>query len=766
MPELPRGTVTFLFTDIEGSTRLWQQFPREMAAAVARHDDLLGTTISEHGGTVFKTVGDAFCAAFATAPSAVNAAIVIQRALADEQWGEIGPIRVRIAIHVGDAEERDADYFGPAVNRVARLLSTGHGGQVLLSHTASELVRDNLPGVAQLRDLGEHRLKDLTRPERIFQLVTPDLPTEFPSLNTLTRRLHNLPRQPTPFLGREREVGEIAELLQRTEVQLVTLTGPGGTGKTRLSLQAAAEVVDAFADGVWFVELASLTDPVLVPNAIAGVLGVREGQQSLQQQLVEHLRDKQLLLVLDNFEQLLPIAAAGIGDLIAAAPGLTVVATSRVPLRLRAEREVPVPPLDLPRRKPPPTLAQLGQYEAVRLFITRAQAVRRDFAVTNANAPAVAEICHRLDGLPLAIELAAARVRMLPPHAMLSRLEQRLKVVTGGARDLPERQQTLRGAIAWSHELLTPDEQALFRRLSVFAGGFTLEAAEAVTTDDELDLELFEGLERLVEHSLVRQTEAEGEPRFLMLETIREYGLEQLEARGEADAAYGRHAAWFRDLATQLHAERTGPDPMAGIDRLDQEDDNLRTALTWALAHDQETALRLVATLGGFWLARGYITEGRGWCERVLALVPTEAMLNDRVRALNSAAMVGAIQGDIEAAERWGRDALDLAQRLGNRQELLNALQSLATVADWRGEQEHAIALMEEALGVARESGEVDLIGDALNGLGYAYFLAGNLEQARPLLHEAVGIIRRGGGRWPTGQCPPQPGRGTSRFRG
>lgn len=449
------------------------------------------------------------------------------------------------------------------------------------------LTWDRLPADVAILDMGDHQLKDLLEPEHIHQLVQRDLPADFRPLVTLTTRPHNLPRQPTPFLGREREVARISSLLQQETVQLVTLTGSGGTGKTRLALQVGAELVGDFPDGVWFVSLASLTDPALVPSAIAEVLGVREeGPESFAPLLAAHLRDKQLLLVLDNVEQLLPAAAPVVGELLLAAPGLKGLATSRGPLRLQAERELAVPPLGLPRRKPPPTMEQLSQYEAVRLFIERAQAINPAFAVTNENAPAVAEICHRLEGLPLAIELAAARIRLLSPPAMLSRLARRLAFLTGGARDVPARQQTLRATVAWSHDLLGPDEQALFRRLAVFAGGWTMEAAEAVAGSSGsggLTLDVLDGMERLAEHSLLRQVEdAAGEPRFLVLETIREFGLEQLEACGEAGEAHHRHAAVFLEMVARAESELNGGGGQgASLERLETEHDNVRAALEW-----------------------------------------------------------------------------------------------------------------------------------------------------------------------------------------
>src|ERR671911_12211 len=509
MAEPHTGPLTFLFTDVEGSTSLWERNSEAMSEALSRHDEILRAAIEAHDGRVFKTVGDAFHATFSTAPDALEAALEAQRALLCEEWPETGPLRVRMALHTGTAEERDADYFGPSLNRVARLLSAGHGGQILISLATEELVRDELPEETGLRDLGERRLKDLSRPERVFQITSSSLPSEFPPLKTLDSRRNNLPAQPTVLVGRERELDVVLALLRSpNNVRLLTLTGPGGTGKTRLGLQAAAELTDEFEDGVFFVALAAIADPTLVAPAIMRTLGLTESGNRPAEELLEgYLRDKQVLLVLDNFEQVLESAPL-LDALILAAPGLKVLATSRTPLRLYGEHEFPVPPLSLPDTASVPPLESLTRYEAVRLFVDRARAIRPDFSLTEENAPAVIEICMRLDGLPLAIELAAARIKLLPPQAMLSRLDNRLKLLTGGARNLPERQRTLRSAIAWSYEMLDAGEETLFARLAVFSGGSTLEGIEAVCdAQGDLPVDALEGVSSLLDKSLVRQEE-------------------------------------------------------------------------------------------------------------------------------------------------------------------------------------------------------------------------------------------------------------------
>ncbi len=475
MAELPGGTVTFLFTDIEGSTVRWERHPTAMRDALTRHDALLSGGITAHGGVVVteRGEGDSFFTLFARPSDALVAACALQRALAEEPWpAEVVPLRVRMALHTGEVESREgSDYRGAAVNRCARLRAVAHGGQLLLSAATYELVRDAVPDGVSLRDLGDHRLKDLTRSEHIFQAVIPGLPTDFPPLPTLDRQRHNLPVQPTVLIGREREVAMVQERLLEPATRLLTLTGPGGTGKTRLALQVAAEALDAWRDGVFFVNLAPISDPALVVPTIAQTLGVSEaGSQPLSVTLHAFLRDKQMLLVLDNCERVLD-AAPEVTNVLTACTGVRVLATSQATLGLRGERVYPVPPLTVPDMALLPSLETLTQYDAVRLFIARAQDVHPVFAVTNETAPAVAEICVRLDGLPLALELAAARVRLLPPHALLARLSDRLTLLTGGARDLPARQRTLRATIDWSYNLLNAEEQALFARLSVFVGG-------------------------------------------------------------------------------------------------------------------------------------------------------------------------------------------------------------------------------------------------------------------------------------------------------
>jgi predicted ATPase/class 3 adenylate cyclase len=760
MSELPSGTVTFLFTDIEGSTRRWEGHPAEMAVALARHDSIMREAIEGNGGYIFKTIGDAFCAAFSIPHDALEAAIHAQNLLFAEDWGEAtGSVRVRMALHTGVAEERARDYFGQPVNRVARLLSAGHGGQTLLSNSTYDMVRDTLAQGVRVLDLGEHRLKDLTRPEHIFLAVAEGNGAQFPPLKTLDNRPNNLPRQTTAFIGREKEVGNVCVMLRRADVALITLTGPGGTGKTRLSMQVGAELLDEFPDGVWFVELAALTDHNLVISTIAQTLGVTEAAgRPLIENLKDYLREKQTLLIMDNFEQVVG-AAKQVGELLATCPALKMIATSRIPLRIRAEKEYAVPPLGLPPARaghaPPLRLELLTQYEAVRLFIERATDVKADFEVTNENAPAVAEICVRLDGLPLAIELAAARIRLFPPQALLGRLSSRLKMLTGGARDLTARQQTLRGAIDWSYDLLDDVEKQFFRRLSVFLGGRTLEAIEAVcNAEGDLQVDVLDGVESLVSKSQMRQEEGAGaEPRFVMLETIHEYAREKLEACGEGPPIRRRHAEYFMGMAVEADDGLRGPDQARWLAQLDDEHANMRAALGWARSAEAdsmqpsqlspvEIGLRLAGAIYRYWLIRGYLTEGRERLEELLAISGTEETSHSKAKALLRVGGLAWSQGDYAAARSVLEKSLAMYRELADKNGIALALLNLGNVALYEVDYPSARALYEESHAIYQELGDQYGIVNALHNAAIVAQYQHDNEAARLMLQKCLEISR------------------------
>ena len=747
MPDRPSGTVTFLFTDIEGSTRLWEHQADLMQAAFRRQEAILREVIAEHGGYAYKMIGDAFQAAFQTAPDALHAALAAQRALAATKWGPIGPLRVRMALHTGVVEERSDDYVGPMLNRVARLLSTGYGGQILLTATTRELVRDTLPPDVNLRDLGEHRLKDLVRPEHVFQVVAPGLQDSFPLLKSLDRQPTNLPLQSTPLIGREREVETVQALLLQSQARLVTLTGPGGTGKTRLGLQVAAALLDrpdAFQDGLFFVALAPITDPTLVASTIAQVVAVSEsGGRTVVESLKDYLRDKEILLLLDNFEQVVE-AAPLIGDLLSAAPELKVVVTSRAVLHLYGEQEFPVPPLAVPDPRHLPPLAQLTQFEAVRLFIERALLVKPDFVVTNQNAPAVAEICYRLDGLPLAIELAAARVKLLPPQAMLARLQNRLQLLTGGARNLPARQQTLRGAIAWSYDLLDEAEKKLFRRIGVFLGGCMLEAIEAVCNAEDDLPDVLDGVSSLADKSLLKHQEVGGEePRFWMLETIREYAVERLGESGEEQAIRRHHADFYLALAETGEPQILGSHYRVSLERLEAEHDNFRAVLQWSLEQGEaETALRLGGALHPFWGRRGYVLEGRKWLTDALASPRAAERTPARARALFGAASLAWPQGDLEATRTWSAESAAISRELGDKDCLSVALTVLGVCTYMQGDFEAAAPLLEDATAISRALDRKVNLALSLLALGQMAMAACDYAGAHVRLEESLAYAR------------------------
>jgi predicted ATPase/class 3 adenylate cyclase/DNA-binding CsgD family transcriptional regulator len=737
---LPSGTITFLCTDIAGSTQLWERYPGAMRHSLARHDSILRQTIAAHSGVVFKSGGDGVFAAFTRAPDALAASVAIQHALQTETWDVIGPLRVRIVLHTGVAEERDGDYFGPPLNRAARLLAVGHGGQILISRATQELVCDTLPPEVVLRDLGTHGLKDLTRPEHLFQVVAPNLPADFPPLRTLDTRPHNLPAQLTPLIDRTNDVTAICDLLCRPDVRLLTLTGAPGIGKTRVGLKATLGVLEQFTDGVFLITLSAVSDPALVPMAIASALGVRDlDQRPMLERLTDALSSKQMLLVLDNFEHLLD-ATPMIVALVTASPDLKVLITSRAALRVSGEHEYAVPPLALPDPDHLPPLELVAQTPAVALFTTRARAVRPDFTLTAENVTSVAAICARLDGLPLAIELAAARSQLFTPQTMLKRLERRFAVLTSGPRDLPTRQQTLHRAITWSYDLLAPAQQLLFARLAVFVDGCTLQAAEAVCSSPaEHDLPVLEGLAALLGQSLLRREDgSSGEPRFRMLETVREYALDWLAARPDAELTYRQHATFYLGIAEAAEQQLRGAEQTSGIKWLRQEHANLLAAIGWAIARGEaEVALRLTGALGWFWDIHGQLSEGRDWLARALGLdgaVP----LAIRARALFSAGLLAADHNDPTAAQALFTEALALYRQVEDIAEAAYTLCGLGRVKRLLGDYTAAQAYLTEGLALAQQAGDVRTIAYARYNLGRVTYQLGDYAAARALFTDGL----------------------------
>jgi predicted ATPase/class 3 adenylate cyclase len=763
MHHLPTGTVTLFFSDIEGSTRLLQQLGNRYAEVLAEYRQLLRAACQQWNGHEVDAQGDSFFVAFVRAIDAVTAAVDVQRTLAAHSWPEGVIVRVRMGLHTGEPSVVSEGYVGIDVHYTARLMSAGYGGQVLLSQTTRDLVEHELPEGVSLRNLGEYRLRDIGYSSYIFQLVIADLPADFPPLRTLSTHSgypNNVPVMPTPLIGREQEIAAVQHLLTMQGVRLLTLTGPGGTGKTRLSVQVAAELSDQFPDGVFFVALAAISDADLVIPVLAKVLGIREGEsRPLLESLKEHLQQKQQLLLLDNFEQVAP-AALQIEELLLACPHIKVLITSRALLHLQTEHIFSVPPLGLPDITNLPKSEALEQYASIALFVERARAIQPTFQVSQANARAIAEICVRLDGLPLAIELAAARIRLLPPQALLARLSNSLQVLTGGAQTLPERQQTLRNTIQWSYDLLDMQEQLLFRRLSVFSGGWTLEAAEAVVHAGQQSnsdgLPILDGTASLLDKSLLLQVALdEEEPRFIMLETIREFGRECLEALGEIEDTQQAHAAYYLDLTEKAEAQLGGPQLVAWLDRLERDHDNLWAALHWFLKqgkatdgtrgsfveHAIEMALRMCTALERFWVVRGHRSEGRRFIEQALALSAGVAALV-RAKALITAARLAFSQSDYERGETLAREGLALFRELGDMRGIALSLDRLGMAAWRRGDFAAARSFMEEDLSLFRKLGDRERVAWSLFTFGLLDSKQGEYARAQTLFEESLAMHR------------------------
>ncbi len=721
-----------------------------MAPALRRHDELLRAAIGQAGGFVFKTVGDAFCAAFATPQAALGAVLAAQQALAAEAWPTRRPIRVRMSLHTGVCEERDNDYFGPVVNRTARLEAVAHGGQVLISGATAELLSESLPEGVTLRDLGLHRLKDLGRPERVFQLEAGFLQPSFPPLASLDNPElpNNLPGQLSAFVGREPEVIQVRSLV--TSSRLVTLTGAGGCGKTRLALQAAAELLDTARDGVWFVELAPLTEPEKIPEAVATVLGLADagGQQPLLESLTDALREQDTLILLDNCEHVIDYAAKFCGQLVRDCPRLRILATSREPLGIDGEHVYRVPSLSLPPSEAD-TVDDIAAADAVRLFVDRARVHDSGFVLDGSSAPLVASVCRRLDGIPLALELAAARLSSMSIQQVSERLDQRFRLLTGGSRNAMPRQQTLQAAVDWSFGLLTQPEREVLRRLSVFVGGFELEATEVICAADSVDaFDVLDLLGSLVSKSLVVADRTPESVRYRTLETIRQYAAQELLRSGGEDevmAARDRHAGYFLGLAGEAAPALAGRGQGRWLRRLDLEWENLRAAATHLAAQDRtDDVLQLAVWLQRFAISRGH-TDVLTWLLQALEAADS----GPSIQLANALVAVGwltetLLRMDPDAhavAGQCGERGLAMARELGDRRLEARALLILAGVAYFHHDLDRLRRLGEEGVAIAREIGDVHLRGELLECLA----IGGPDDENRRVRLEALECYRQSG---------------------
>jgi predicted ATPase/class 3 adenylate cyclase/DNA-binding CsgD family transcriptional regulator len=748
---LTSAPVTLLFTDIEDGIRLWEADPEAMADASGRHNCIVGEQIESAGGQVFKTVGEAFRAVFADPSAALASAVAVQRAAGAEPWPPGMPIRVRMALHSGACVERDGDYFGPVVSRAARLLAVGHGGQVLVTGVTYELLADRLPGGIGFRDLGDHRLQDLGRAERVFQVTGPGLAGEFGPLRSLDDPAlrHNLPSQPTSFVGRAAELAELRSLV-RGGSRLVTIAGPGGIGKSRLALQVAAEALDGAGDGVWLVELAPVAEPELVARTVAAVLQVREEPgRSMLGTLAAAVGDRYLLLVLDNAEHVLGAAAELADALMRRCPRAYLLVTSREPLGVSGEHVFRVPSLAVP----PADLAapgRLAAFESVQLFAERAVMYRQGFALDAANAAAVAAVCVRLDGIPLALELAAARLGSLTVPEISSRLDQRFRLLTGGSRTALPRHQTLRALIDWSYDLLNPGERTVLDRLSVFAGGWTLAAAEAVTSaGDAAEWQVLDHLAALIGKSLVQAEEIQGSTRYRLLETVRHYAAERLTRRpgAELDETRAAHRDHYLALVETADLHLRGPDEALWLDRLEAEFDNIRAALAFSLAEPDsaEPGLRLAAGLRWFCTMRGHGSEVLEALNLLLERPDARRPTRTRARALTANCHLLNNFGDDSAVPSMADEAIRIARDLADDAVTADALSQLSWFTFQHADLPAALAHIDEAVGPARRAGAPRLMAEILSRRAVFKGEAGDLDAALADQQETLTLSRAAG---------------------
>jgi predicted ATPase/class 3 adenylate cyclase len=742
---IPSGTVTFLFTDIEGSTERWERYRQAMQAAVGRHEDILHAAINAHDGYVFKTVGDAFCATFRTAPDALGAALDAQRELAKEDFSAVSGLKVRMAVHTGLSYERSGDYFGPTVNRVARLLSIGHGGQVLVSGAASDLAQGELPPKITFRDLGAQRLKDLAQPEQVYQLVAPDLTQDFPPLRSLDALPNNLPIQVTSFVGRDEELALVKQRLSKT--RLLTLVGAGGIGKTRLALQAGAELLDQYEDGVWLIEFGSVSDPDLVPSVVAGVLSVAKVEnRSLIESVVYALRPKSTLLILDNCEHLVEPLAKVIDAILHGCPHVRLLASSRQGLGVDGEALHRVSSLAVPDSLDGLTAQHAASFGAIALFVERAGAIVDTFALTDANVRTVANICQRLDGIALAIELAAPRLKALSVEQLSDRLAERFRLLTGGKRTALQRQQTMRALIDWSYDLLSEAEKMLLRRVAIFAGGWTLDAATEICADEHLETwDVLDLMTSLVDKSLVVAELQGTSQRYRLLESTREYALEKLDATGERQVLARKHAEYFTRVARSADQAFARTPLQPWMAPLELEVENFRAALNWSLI--ERRAVQLGAAIAGslesLWIEGGMEAEGRQWVNAALGfdreLVP-DAELS---RLFLASAAIYGYEGErvVQAAKR----AIELYEQLGDRIGVARARFELAQGLFRMGRDADMEQPLREALETFRSAGDAYWTARCLDRAGLAFMLRGDVDPARKTLSDALAVYQARG---------------------
>lgn len=758
--ELPTGTVTFVLTDVEGSVRGWEADQAAMARAVALHHQIIDGTVERHSGArpQEQGEGDSIVAAFERASDAIACALDTQLAMAKEDW-ESSPISVRIGIHTGEAHLRDeSNYYGQTINRCARLRAIAHGGQIILSQSTYDLVLDHVPESATLKDLGAHRLRDLARPEHVYQLCHPDLPVEFPPLRSLDTFPNNLPVQLKSFVSRDREISEVESRLSAH--RLLTLTGAGGAGKTRLALHVAADQLENFPDGTWLVDLYPVTDPSMVVRSVMSALGLQEGaaqvralpddetqiSRSSSERLLDYLKDRQLLLVFDNCEHLIPACATLTATILASCPRVTILVTSREPLGVEGEATWRVPSLSLPDES---GVVDPEAYQAVRLFVDRACLSKSDFRLTPDNSRAVWEICRRLNGMPLSIELAAARVRVLTPQQISSMLDDQFRLLTGGSRTALERQQTLRASVDWSYSLLSEPERVLLRRFSVFGGGATLEAVEkvcageAVASHDVLDL-----LSSLVDKSMIEAVEHGGHTRYRVLETIRQYSREKLVESAEAPNLRTLHRDFFLDLAERARPDLEWGDEIFWLDLLEEEQDNLGVAMAWTIdGREAEIAVRFVHALRDFWILRGGVPAGRRWANRAVELMG-EASDEIRARSLLDAGKLALEEWDVQAAREFLEEAMKASSEPSGEETLImraDALGMKAQLAAMRAAHLEAKSLAEDSIHLSTQVGFPRGVWFATLLLAYVTAVGENYDAGIRLFHDTLAMARASG---------------------